>query len=260
MSKKVAHRGGHNTKATGASNLIDEVIEDRKVNTAVGKYLKILGATTLDVTAGPMNKTPDLHFGVDKANSWKANLFTSIHFNNAYTSYVGAIGVECWIYKKGGESEVIATRICNNLAALGFKNRGPKVSPKLFELRETHMEAVIVEVCFVEATKDVELYRRLGPDKVGKAIAEGIMNKKVPTSATMYRVITGSFKERSNANTRVATLKTKGFDSFIEYFEKNGQGYFRVITGSFSNQNNANTQVAKLKNKGFDSFLEIYKN
>ena len=38
---------------------------------------------------------------------------------------------------------------------------------------------MIIEVCFVEATKDVELYKKLGADKIGKAIAEGILNKNI---------------------------------------------------------------------------------
>ena len=37
------------------------------------------------------------------------------------------------------------------------------------------MKAMIVETCFVEATEDVELYRKLGPDTIGKVIAEAIV-------------------------------------------------------------------------------------
>lgn len=46
------------------------------------------------------------------------------------------------------------------------------------------MKAMIVETCFVEATEDVALYRRLGHDKVGQAIAEAIVNDKVSESDT----------------------------------------------------------------------------
>ena len=41
------------------------------------------------------------------------------------------------------------------------------------------MLAMIVEVCFVEATEDVNLYKKLGADAIGKAIAEAIVNKKI---------------------------------------------------------------------------------
>ena len=47
------------------------------------------------------------------------------------------------------------------------------------------MKSMIVEVCFVEATKDVELYNTLGPDKIGKTIAEAVANKSTNGSANM---------------------------------------------------------------------------
>ena len=41
------------------------------------------------------------------------------------------------------------------------------------------MTSVIVETCFVEATEDVALYKKLGPDAIGKTIAEAIVNQKI---------------------------------------------------------------------------------
>ena len=37
-----------------------------------------------------------------------------------------------------------------------------------------------------------------------------------PKPAVMYQVVTGSFKDRANAEKRMAELKAKGFDSFIQ--------------------------------------------
>ena len=39
------------------------------------------------------------------------------------------------------------------------------------------MKAMIIEVCFVEATGDVVLYKELGYDLIGKTIAEAITNR-----------------------------------------------------------------------------------
>ena len=181
--KKIAVRGGHTEKATGASALIDELTEDRKVKDAVIKYLRKLGYEVLDVTP-PVNYTSsvsaDLAYGVNKANEWGADLFISIHFNKAYDSYNGALGSEVCIYSEND----IAQRVVNGLGELGFKNRGQKIRTGLYELRNTNMKAMIVETCFVEATEDVTLYRRLGHDKVGQAIAEAIVNDKVSESDT----------------------------------------------------------------------------
>ncbi|WP_291665236.1 N-acetylmuramoyl-L-alanine amidase [Clostridium sp.] len=182
---KIAVRGGHNFLAVGSSALIDEVIEDRKVKDSVIKYLRELGNDVLDVTPGNMDSDSDLAYGVNKANNWGAELFISIHFNKAYNSYNGAIGTETWIYSKTDNiklDEEIAGRIVNGIAGLGFINRGVKERIDLYELKATKMASIIIEVCFVEATEDVALYRKLGPDAIGKAIAEAISNRKVEVS------------------------------------------------------------------------------
>ncbi|WP_460292414.1 N-acetylmuramoyl-L-alanine amidase [Clostridium tertium] len=181
---KIAVRGGHNFQAPGASALIDETTEDRKVKDSVIKYLNQLGHTVLDVTPGNMDTNSDLVYGVNKANNWGADLFISIHFNKAYNSYNGAIGTETWVYSESDNynDEEYAKRIVDSIGALGFKNRGVKTSIDLYELKHTTMPSVIVEVCFVEATEDVALYKRLGPDVIGKVIAEAISNRKISNS------------------------------------------------------------------------------
>lgn len=178
---KIAVRGGHNFQAPGASALIDETTEDRKVKDSVIKYLKQLGHTVLDVTPGNMDRDSDLVYGVSKANNWGADLFISIHFNKAYNSYNGAIGTETWVYSTTDNynDEEYAQRIVNAIGGLGFKNRGVKTSTELYELKSTTMPSVIVEVCFVEATEDVALYKKLEADLIGKTIAEAISNKKI---------------------------------------------------------------------------------
>ena len=160
--KKIAVRGGHTELCTGAVALLNELTEDRKVTAAVIKYLRELGNEVLDVTP-PVNYTTsvsaDLAYGVNKANEWGADLFVSIHFNKAYDSYNGALGSEVCVYS----TYDIAQRVVNGLG-------------------------MIVETCFVEATEDVALYKRLGADAVGKKIAEAIANKKVPTQQPTEQV------------------------------------------------------------------------
>jgi len=175
---KIAVRGGHNPQASGAVALINEVTEDRKVKDSVIKYLKQLGHTILDVTPSNMDVNSDLAYGVNKANSWGADIFISIHFNKAYNSYNGAIGSEVCVYSKFNEAQ----RVVDKLGSLGFKNRGQKVRTDLYELNNTSMLAMIVEVCFVEATEDVALYKKLGSDNIGKAIAEGVSGKNIAIS------------------------------------------------------------------------------
>ena len=177
---KIAVRGGHCPKVPGAKVILDELKEDRLIKDAVIKYLKQLGHEVLDVTPPDSTSTSsaDLAYGVNKANSWNADLFASFHFNKAYDSYNGALGTEVCVYSE----HEIAKRVVNAIAALGFKNRGQKIRRGLYELKHTSMQSMIVETCFVEATEDVALYRRLGTDLIGKTIAEAISNKTTKTT------------------------------------------------------------------------------
>ena len=225
---KIAVRGGHCPKATGASALIDELTEDRKVKDSVIKYLKQLGHEVLDVTPPDSTNTSssDLAYGVNKANEWGADLFVSIHFNNAYSSYNGALGSEVCVYSNFD----IAQRVVDGLGSLGFKNRGQKARTGLYELKNTKMKSMIIEVCFVEATEDVALYKKLGADSIGKNIAESIANKKIQSAPAItnpvgeeiyYRVIAGSFSNRDNAEKRKKEIEEKGFTGvFLEVFRK----------------------------------------
>mgnify|MGYP004530627467 FL=1 len=225
---KIAVRGGHCPKITGASALIDELKEDRLIKDVVIKYLNQLGHTVLDVTPpdSTSSSSADLSYGVNKANNWGADLFVSIHFNNAYSTYNGSLGAEVCVYSEND----VAGRVVSQLASLGFRNRGQKVRTGLYELKNTKMKSMIIEVCFVEATEDVALYKKIGPDTIGKAIAEAIANKKVveaPTQVsnnqgeTYYRVVAGSYKDRENAEERKRQLEAKGFNGvFLEAIKK----------------------------------------
>ena len=175
---KIAVRGGHNFKAKGALGIIDETIENRKVYKALIKYLNIAGHNVIDVTPGDCDVNTDLYLGVQKAKENNSELFLSIHFDKAYDRYEGALGTGTWIYGRGGKAEIYAKRIVDNLSkGTGLKNRG--VNSKLYELRKTSMPAVLVEVCFCEATEDVRIYREKGPDLIGKLIAEAINEKEI---------------------------------------------------------------------------------
>ena len=223
---KIAIRGGHCPKVTGAKGILDELTEDRKVKNSVIKYLKQLNYDVLDVTP-PVNTTSsngDLYYGVNKANNWGANLFISIHFNKAYDSYNGALGSEVCVYSNFDTAQ----RVVNGLSSLGFKNRGQKIRTGLYELRNTTMKAMIIEVCFVEATGDVALYNKLGYDLIGKTIAESIANNKVNTSVVNPTVITKPIINNT--------------DSWIKRLqeESNNQGFSNQIVDGIAGSNTLN--------------------
>lgn len=220
---KIAVRGGHCPIVPGARGILDELTEDRKVKDAVIKYLKQLGQTVLDVTPPDSigTSSSDLAYGVNKANNWGADLFVSIHFNKAYDSYNGALGSEVCVYS----TYDIAQRVVNKLASLGFKNRGQKVRTGLYELRNSNMKSMIVETCFVEATEDVAIYRRIGSDAIGKAIAEAVVNSSLGDTVVETPSDNSSSNSSTSSNTNSNTQVT--IDNWVSRLqaECNKQGF-----------------------------------
>lgn len=253
---KIAVRGGHCPKVTGASGLISELTEDRKVKDAVIKYLKQLGHEVLDVTPPDSTSTTssDLAYGVNKANEWGADLFISIHFNKAYDSYNGALGSEVCVYSEND----IAQRVVNGLGELGFKNRGQKVRTGLYELKHTKMKAMIVETCFVEATEDVTLYKRIGPDTIGKKIAEAIVNKKINNEVkeemnySMYLFSKNWYLKRYSDIANSAAYKENPYKHYVDYGKKEGRQPLPPIPSEFSEGDylELNPDVAAAVKKG----------
>ena len=175
---KVAIRAGHTFSVPGSKGILDETKENRNIKDSIIKYLKIAKIDVVDLTPSDYYKTvgEELAYGVNKANELKVDLFVSCHFNKAYNKYDGAIGSEVLTYN---DNFIEAKRVVDNLGKLGFKNRGIKNNKNLYELKHTIMKAMIIEVCFVEAVKDVQLYKALGYDKIGKNIAEGLIGKEI---------------------------------------------------------------------------------
>lgn len=105
---KIAIRGGCNFSVLGASALIDETTEDRKVKDAVIKYLRIAGHEVIDITSPDSYNTvlSDLEYGVNLAEMEQVDLFMSCHFDKCYDLYDGALGTACcWILGTGGQAE-----------------------------------------------------------------------------------------------------------------------------------------------------------
>lgn len=179
------HRGGHTKASPGASALLDELTEDRILDT---KVATLLAQYDRMVSMQPPENVPypaELSYGIRVANATKADLSYSIHLNKAFNSYDGALGVEIVLYSDEEPVASIARRILANMERLGFKNRGIKINKGLGELNSISGPSMIIEVCFVEATKDVEVYRTVGTDKIAHAIANGI-DPRVPLNANSY--------------------------------------------------------------------------
>lgn len=177
---KFGGRPGHNEKCRGAKAIVDEVTEDRPIFFASKKYLEQKNEF-VDCTPyhNPASQNEDLNYGINMANKNNVDLYYSTHLNKSKEYFEGEIGAEVWVHDRNSTKAIAAaTRVLKNLKDLGFKNRGIKYMKEekrqLGELMHTNMEAMIIECFFVEATKDVELYNKVGADAIGFAIANGI--------------------------------------------------------------------------------------
>ena len=70
-------------------------------------------------------------------------------------------------------------------------------------------------------------------------------------SGGLYRVQTGAFKSKTNADTMLAKVKAKGFDT---YMVKAG-GLYKIQVGAFKVKANAEAMMKKLQAAGFSTFI-----
>ena len=127
----------------------------------------------------------------DRANSWGANLYVSIHANAAGdgASWHSAEGIETFVHdSRPRAAEALAIAIQRKIiAATGRADRGVK-SQNFHELRETKCTAVLVECGFMTHKQECELlksdaYREKCAQAIASAIAETYGLRKRPEPA-----------------------------------------------------------------------------
>ena len=95
------------------------------------------------------------------------------------------------------------------------------------------------------------LYNRHGEiaAEVNKRLAAA--EKPAVSPSTLYRVQTGAFAKKANADKLAADLKARGFDTYIV---KAGALY-KVQVGAYSKKDNATAMAAKLKAAGYSTYI-----
>lgn len=164
---KIVINAGHTKTGagTGASKYLNESTETRKI---AYELMKILADSGHEIIPAVFDRSADnLKEAVNLANNEGADLFVSIHLNAG-----GGQGCEAFTWK--GQNVTQAVKACNNLSALGFRNRGVKDGSGLYVIKKTKCTAVLIEVCFVDNTADCDLYKKVGVNKIAQAIASAL--------------------------------------------------------------------------------------
>lgn len=201
---------------TGASKILNETTENRKIGNELIRMLKEKGHTVVDCTSELSNVDSQLAEIARKANAQELDVFCSIHLNAG-----GGSGTETFIWNgswSGKEANRAIAKKVNDavVASCSFRNRGVKEA-NYYVLRATKAPAILVEVCFVDSIEDSN---KLDCVKVAKAIFKGLTGVEYvedkPVS-TIYRIR----KSWSDARSQI------GAYSNLENAKKNcPQGYF----------------------------------
>lgn len=93
------------------------------------------------------------------------------------------------------------------------------------------------------------LYNRLG-DLAAKVTAKLNPSNNI-ASDVLYRVQTGAYKQKANADAQLAKVKAAGFDTYMVQ----AGGYYKIQVGAYSKKANADAMAAKLKAAGFDTYI-----
>ena len=223
--KKVFIGAGHGGTDSGAVAR-DKQLEKNlnlSIAKACGAYLAAHGVQV------KYSRTKDEHDPVAQevaaCNSFAPDLAVDIH-NNAG----GGDGAEVFHALRGGTSASLAINILAEIRKVGQQSRGAKTRALsggrdyYAFIRDTKAPAVIVECAFVDSADLAIIDTEAERIRMGEAIARGILvtlgiDDKAPQSpqepVKWYRVQTGAFKDKRNAEAEVARLARLGVTAII---------------------------------------------
>lgn len=162
----------------------------------------------------------------DFENKSDYDFFISFH-RNAFKPET-AKGAETYVYLTGSsESRLLAEKIQKVLVDVGYVNRGIKAA-NYHVLKETKSPAILIEIGFIDNTKDNEIFENQRMEIVNgitKAITThlGVVYKEdvLPLSNAIekkkiYKVQVGAYSSIKNAEDILLKLKKAGFDGYIK--------------------------------------------
>ena len=138
-----------------------------------GRFEVLTSRTCITQVVGYSNST-SLEERVWRANWWGADWFLSIHCNSSTNP--NASGSEIYVYRSRNRAWYMAGEILRQITSqLQLRDRGVKINPQFYVLRNTDMPAMLVELAFITNVQDAE---KLKNDQqiFAQAIYDGIVN------------------------------------------------------------------------------------
>lgn len=225
MYNQINISSGHSINCQGASDILNEVTEARKVVDRIYEMCKAMGIEVYKYHDTSSSSNQNLANIANWHNQFKDGIDVSIHFN-CYQHTSNSMGTEVCYYSQSELADKVSSAISK---ASGLKNRGGKERKGLYVLRHTNKPMILIEVCFLDSSYDVQKYQE-NFDNICSAIIEALTGKvymsrpvSVPNQNTnnnsnndkIYRVQVGAYKIKSNAEEMQQKLKKLGIDSII---------------------------------------------
>ena len=219
MYNQINISSGHSINCQGASDIINEVREARKLVDRIYEMCKSIGIEVYKYHDTSSTVSQNLSNIVQWHNQFKDGIDVSIHFN-AYQHTNKPMGVEVCYYSQ----KEIANNVSKSISeASGLKNRGGKERTNLYFLKHTSKPSILIEVCFCDSQADVDIYR-MNFDKIASSIIKAITGKSYISSTTetinntnkLYKVQIGAFKNKNNAIALQKELQSKGYSAIIK--------------------------------------------
>lgn len=271
MAKLIALDDGHGMTTAGKRTPhipeLGRFIHENEFNRAVVGYLdkelKRCGFATLMVAPGDGDTS--LSARTNLANSKKADAFISIHYNALDGKFDGndPEGLSVHIYPGSVSGRKLGEAVLKYLKqGTPQKNRGI-VESNFHIVRETNMPAILSENGFMDNKREALLMVNVDFQKeVAREHAQGVcdyfnvkyvaeVESKPSTGKILYRVQTGAFSVKANADALLSDVKSSGFDTYMI----KADGLYKVQVGAFGVKSNADAMAAKLKSKGFSTFI-----
>lgn len=242
---------GHGGPDPGAAYMGRQEKEDNlKLALAVGKILENSGVDVLYTRTTDDYLTPFERARL--ANEAEVDYFISFHRNSSPEANQYQ-GVEVLVYDKSGIKYQMAQNIVGALGELGFREIGVQERPGLVVLRRTRMPALLVETGFINSSEDNRLYDEKFQE-IARAIADavlGTLNQENIEGPTYYRVQTGLFRKRENADRMLYQLLDKGYPAFLL---QDGD-LFKVQVGAYLQMDNAIRMEQRLRDEGYSTLI-----
>lgn len=251
MAYTIMLDAGHGGKDPGAQyNGKQEKEDNLRLALAVGKILAANGIDVLYTRTTDVYQTPFEKAQI--ANQSGADFFISFHRNSSpeANQYNGA---EVLVYDKKGLKYEMAENILGALGEVGFKELGVKARPGLVVLRRTRIPALLIETGFINSDKDNKLFEEKFQE-IADAIAGailGTLDEAQNMEKPLYRVQTGVFRVRENADRMLYQLENKGYPA---YLLMDGE-FYKVQVGAYREIGNAIAMEQRLRDDGYSTLI-----